>query len=71
MPGKACVYNVDVMEETQSVLALGAGGISKRLFPGERRIERAPNVAEVDTYIRRLDEMIGRKQALFAAREGI
>ena len=70
-PGKACLYNVDIMEETQSVIALGAGGISKRLFPGERRIERAPNVAEVDTYIRRLDEMIARKRALFAAREGI
>ena len=31
-PGKACLYNIGNMEETASVLALGAGAISKWLF---------------------------------------
>ena len=34
-PGKACLYNIGNMEETVSVLALGAGSISKWLFDRE------------------------------------
>jgi oxygen-independent coproporphyrinogen-3 oxidase len=64
--GTACLYNVDVMEETASVLACGAGAISKRVF-GDRslRIERAPNVSNVGEYIGRVSEMVARKAALF------
>ena len=46
------------------VLALGAGAITKWLFPRERRIERAPNVRNIEEYIRRVDEMVERKRAL-------
>ena len=62
-PGKACLYNIGNMEETVSVLALGAGAISKWLF-GDRtlRIERAPNVRNIEEYIRRVDEMVRRKR---------
>lgn len=64
--GCACLYNVDIMEENVSILAMGAGAISKRVFPDrELRIVRAPNVSNVDTYISRVDEMIKRKRALF------
>lgn len=64
-PGYACRYNIDNMEETTSVLALGAGGISKRIFGAEARIERAPNVSNIDHYIARVQEMIARKQKLW------
>ncbi len=62
-PGKACLYNIGNMEETVSVLALGAGAITKWLF-GDRslRIERAPNVRNIEEYIRRVDEMVRRKR---------
>ena len=46
------------------MLALGAGAITKWLFPRERRIERAPNVRNIEEYIRRVDEMVERKRAL-------
>ena len=51
------------MEETVSVLALGAGAITKWLF-GDRslRIERAPNVRNIEEYTRRVDEMVRRKR---------
>ena len=64
---KVCLYNMDIMEETATVLAIGAGAISKRVF-GSRdlRIERAPNAGNVDVYIERIGEMIGRKNKLFA-----
>ena len=65
LPGHACLYNVDIMEETSHILALGAGGISKRIWPEEGHITRAPNVSNIDEYIRRTDEMIRRKQELF------
>ena len=65
LPGHACLYNVDMMEETSHILALGAGGISKKIFPEEGHIERAPNVANIQEYITRVDEMIQRKKELF------
>ena len=61
-PGKACLYNIGNMEETVSVLALGAGAISKWLFDRALRIERAPNVRNIDEYIARVDEMVRRKR---------
>ncbi|MEG0767703.1 MAG: coproporphyrinogen dehydrogenase HemZ, partial [Clostridia bacterium] len=67
-PGKACRYNVDIMEETTSILAMGAGAISKRIFSAELRIERAPNVGNIEVYIARIQEMIARKQKLWEAR---
>ena len=43
-------------------MAFGAGGVSKVYFPEENRLERVPNVKGAEEYIRRIDEMIARKQ---------
>jgi len=63
-PGCECSYNVIIMEEIQSIAALGAGSISKRVFPGHR-IERCANVKSVEDYIARTAEMTERKRRLF------
>lgn len=63
--GKFGIYNILIMEEKQNIVALGAGSISKRLFPGGR-IERCENVKEVAQYMERIEEMIERKRKLFA-----
>lgn len=65
-PGRFCRYNIDNMEETTSVLALGAGGISKCVMRQEEKILRAPNIANIEQYIGRVDEMVERKRAAFA-----
>ena len=65
LPGHACAYNIDMMEETGHVLAVGAGAISKRVNPQIGRIERAPNVSEIKNYIDRWSEMLERKRALW------
>ena len=65
IPGHVCQYNVDIMEETTHILALGAGGISKRVYEDEGHIGRAPNVANIEHYIARVEEMIQRKRDLF------
>ena len=53
------------MEEAQSILALGAGGISKIYFPEENRLERVANVSNYEIYIERLEEMKERKRQGF------
>ena len=58
-------YNVRIMEEAQSILALGAGGISKVYYPDENRLERVANVSNYEIYIDRIDEMILRKENNF------
>ena len=55
------VYNIRIMEEAQSIIAMGAGGISKVYYPDENRLERVPNVSNYEIYISRTDEMIERK----------
>ena len=62
--GKFGIYNILIMEEVQSIVALGAGSITKRVFPGGR-IERCDNVKDVGIYIEKIDEMIERKKKLF------
>jgi oxygen-independent coproporphyrinogen-3 oxidase len=53
----ACLYNVRIMDEHQSTLAMGAGGISKKYYPEENRLVRVPNVTNYQEYITRIDEM--------------
>ena len=65
-PGAECLYNVRMMEETGHVLALGAGAISKRVAPAGGKIVRAPNVGNIEEYIRRVDEMAERKETLWS-----
>ena len=63
--GKYGIYNILIMEELQTIVALGAGSITKRVFP-DGRIERCDNVKDVALYIEKIDEMMERKQKLFA-----
>jgi oxygen-independent coproporphyrinogen-3 oxidase len=63
-PGFESVYNIQIMEEAQTILALGAGAVSKVVYPEENRLERAFNVKSVEEYITRVSEMIERKRLL-------
>lgn len=63
--GKEGIYNILIMEEKQTIVALGAGSITKVVLP-DGRIERCDNVKDVGLYIEKIDEMIERKKSLFA-----
>ncbi len=65
--GKEGIYNILIMEEKQTILAAGAGAMSKFVFYGEDRIERVENVKSLTDYISRIDEMIQRKKNFIAA----
>ena len=64
-PGKEGIYNILIMEEMQTIVALGAGAITKVVYPNGR-IERCENVKDIKTYLEKTDEMIERKKKLFA-----
>lgn len=55
-------YNINIMEEAQSIFALGGGGSSKIVL-GEK-IERVVNFKEPYEYIRRFDEIIAKKDEI-------
>ncbi len=60
-----CVFNIDSMEEICSIIAVGAGAISKRVFLSENRLERQANVKDIIGYNARVDEMILKKKEFF------
>ncbi len=64
-PGKLGLYNILIMEEKQTIVACGAGTITKRVFP-DGRIERCDNIKDVALYIEKIDEMIERKRKLLS-----
>lgn len=63
--GKACVYNIDVMEEISDNVAVGANAISKRYFGDEDRIERYATPKDIPTYIAKTDKTIADRLDLF------
>lgn len=65
--GKFGIYNILIMEEKQTIVAIGAGSISKVVLD-DGRIERCDSVKDVSLYIEKVDEMIERKEKLFAIR---
>lgn len=63
--GKTGIYNILIMEEKQTIVALGAGSVTKYVYPDGEQLERVDNVKNVDQYIERIDEMIERKINFF------
>lgn len=67
--GKECIYNVDIMEETRTIHASGAGAISKRVeMPkgiAEARIERLSEIKEIKGYNERIEELLVKKAEFF------
>ena len=72
---KAGIYNILIMEEKQSIIAVGAGASTKVVLPDDKviidpktgnskEIVRAENVRDIRQYISRIDEMIERKGEL-------
>ena len=66
LPSKECTYNIDMMEETASILSHGAGTMTKRVFSGQNRIERLPSPKDVPTYLNKLEQLIRDKEAFFS-----
>lgn len=57
------IYNICMMEEIRSVFSAGVGAVTK-LVRGSR-IERIFNVKDVREYLKRIDEMLERKNYIY------
>lgn len=64
-PGKECLYNILIMEEMQTIAAVGAGASTKIYHPDKKIVSRIENVKSITDYIDRIDEMIERKKGAF------
>ena len=60
-----CIYNIDMMEDGMSILAHGAGAMTKRVWAEGGRIERVPNNKDIATYIERIEETNEERERLF------
>ena len=61
-PGKACLYNMDVMEEDTTVFAAGAAAISKKVTPAINLIERNANYKEPLEYVKHFDTVMQKQK---------
>lgn len=60
-PGKEGLYNVYIMDETHSILAVGAGGVTKLRQPGGTYLQRIFNFKYPYEYLSRFDDILTRK----------
>ena len=62
--GKECMYNIFMMEETSSVIAVGAGGTSKLIdFTDKKPFAKLRTDKQPERYIRDLELTLPKKQA--------
>ena len=61
-PGKDCLYNVFVMDQTHTVVSCGAGGVTILRDPHGSHIERVFNFKYPYEYISRFDVLTKRKK---------
>jgi oxygen-independent coproporphyrinogen-3 oxidase len=61
LAGSACLYNIQMMEERQTVLGFGVGASSKWVRPGERTLEYSYNPKDILVYLERLDDILRKK----------
>ncbi|MBR5485231.1 MAG: coproporphyrinogen dehydrogenase HemZ [Oscillospiraceae bacterium] len=64
--GKECLYNVLIMEEIQTILAVGAGASTKLCFGNGKVIERVYNYKYPYEYVNNFDEILRRKERLIS-----
>ncbi|MBC2581139.1 coproporphyrinogen III oxidase [Clostridium sp. DJ247] len=59
--GKEGLYNIQMMEERQTIISCGADAVTKVVFMDENRIERHFNLKDVKEYTNRVKEMVEKK----------
>ena len=69
LPGTECRYNIYTMDESNTVVACGAGAVSKLKDPYSGRLERIFNFKNPYEYITRNQEILDRKDGVTALYE--
>lgn len=58
---KECIYNIEMIEDKQSIIALGADAVTKVVFNDSGIIERVGNHKDVKVYIENIDDKLKSK----------
>lgn len=61
LKGYECIYNMQIIEEKQTIVAFGADAVTKIYIDKENRLERQHNIKDVKLYIENLEAMIKSK----------
>lgn len=64
--GYDCIYNIQMMEERQTIIGLGVGSGSKFVQPGIWTLESTYNPKDPLNYIERIDELVLRKEDMLS-----
>lgn len=64
LPGKECLYNMQIMEERQTILGLGAAAGTKAVEPSDWTVKSCYNPKDVPSYLQELDSYVERKLSL-------
>lgn len=58
------LYNIEMIEEKQTIIGCGADAVTKVVFLEENRLERHGNIKDIKEYINRTEEMVRKKITL-------
>ena len=61
LPGKESVYNIIMMEELQTVVSIGGGGVTKLVDRQSGQIVRPPNPKYPHDYLAARDKILAQK----------
>lgn len=64
LAGHRCLYNVYIMDDSHTIISVGAGGVSKIVPPHHQKIERVFNYKYPYEYISRFETLLERKAAM-------
>ena len=64
LPGKESVYNIIMMEELQTVVSIGGGGVTKLVDRKNGRIVRLPNPKYPHDYLSSRDKILAQKDEI-------
>ncbi|BEU87866.1 coproporphyrinogen III oxidase [Selenomonas sp. TAMA-11512] len=63
-PGEESIYNIQIMEENQTIIGVGCAATSKVVNHSKRRMRSAFNAKDMITYLRDIDVYIEKRAAL-------
>ena len=70
LPGQENLYNIIMMEELQTVVSIGGGGVTKLVDPAAGRIVRLPNPKYPQDYLTSLEKVLAQKREIISFTRG-
>jgi len=65
-PNTDCLYNIQIMEERQTIIGIGPAAGTKAVTPGNWRLQSCYNAKDVGSYIKNLDIYLSERQNLLS-----